>query len=57
MSPGAMGASPEVNELMDKGLITGGKPGQRVAQAIASNPEELQKFLQLKAQQTYAKPK
>jgi len=57
MPPGAMGASPEVNELMDKGLITGGKPGQRVAQAIASNPEELQKFLQLKAQQTYAKPK
>lgn len=55
--PGAMGASPEVNELIDKGLITGGKPGQRVAQAIASNPEELQKFLQLKAQQTYAKPK
>lgn len=55
--PGAMGASPEMNELMDKGLVTGGKPGQRVAQAIASNPEELQKFLQLKAQQTYAKPK
>jgi len=51
------GASPELNELMDTALITGGKPGQRAAQQIASTPEELQKFLQLKAQQTYAKPK
>jgi hypothetical protein len=57
-SQGGMGgANPELTELIDKGLITGGKPGQRAAQAIASNPEELQKFLQLKAQQTYAKPK
>lgn len=55
---GAMGGvNSELTDLIDKGLITGGKPGQRVAQAIASNPEELQKFLQLKAQQTYAKPK
>ena len=53
----AMGASPELNELMDTALITGGKPGQRAAQTIASSPEELEKFLQLKAQQTYAKPK
>lgn len=50
-----MGVSPEMNDFIEKSLLAGGKPGQRVAQAITNNPEELKKFLQLKAEQTYAK--
>lgn len=54
---GAMGASPELNEFMDTALLTGGQPGQRAAQTLAATPETLANFMNLKQQQTYAKPK